>query len=98
MGGWMDGWQSRFKDCFQQLKMTPVFTYFAFCTEQDQIHTVIWHSLLFCAKKYGTGWMDGQIGRWMDGWADGRAGLKIAYSNQKLFSHTQDVEWKSKFS
>ena len=28
------------------------------------IYTVIWHSLLFHAKKYGTGWMDG----WMDGW------------------------------
>ena len=25
------------------------------------------------------GWMDG----WMDGWKDGKAGLKIAYSNQK---------------
>ena len=26
------------------------------------------------------GWMDG----WMDGWVDGKAGLRIAYSNQKL--------------
>ena len=26
------------------------------------------------------GWMDG----WMGGWMDGKAGLRIAYSNQKL--------------
>ena len=25
------------------------------------------------------GWMDG----WMDGWMEGKAGLRIAYSNQK---------------
>ena len=43
-------------------------------------------------KKYGTGWVDGWIGGWMDewmdgwvgGWMDGRAGLRIAYSNQKI--------------
>ena len=28
----------------------------------------------------GVGWMGG----WMDGWVDGKAGLRIAYSNQKL--------------
>ena len=48
----------------------------------------------FLAKKYGTGWMDGWMdeqlgGWWMDGWIDGwvdadRAGLRIAYSNQKF--------------
>jgi hypothetical protein len=34
------------------------------------------------------GWMDGWVGGWMDGWVDGwmagKAGLRIAYSNQKL--------------
>ena len=34
--------------------------------EQIQIHTVNWQSLLFRAKKYGTGWVGG--------WVDGRAG------------------------
>ena len=33
------------------------------------------------------GWMDGWMGGWkdgwMDGWMDGKAGLRIAYSNQK---------------
>ena len=28
----------------------------------------------------GPGWVDG----WMRGWVDGRAGLRIAYSNKKL--------------
>ena len=34
-----------------------------------------------------SGWMDGWVGGWMDGWVDGwmevKAGLRIAYSNQK---------------
>ena len=47
------------------------------------MHAVIWHSLLFRAKKYGPIWMDGWMGRWVVGWMDGRAGLRIAYSNQK---------------
>ena len=37
-------------------------------------------------KKYGPGmdgWMDGWVGGWMGGWVDGRAVLRIAYSNQK---------------
>ena len=29
-------------------------------------------------------WMEGRMGGWMDGWVDGKAGLRIAYSNQKL--------------
>ena len=29
------------------------------------------------------GWMDGWVDGWMDGWMDGKAGLRIAYSNQK---------------
>ena len=28
--------------------------------------------------------LDGWMGGWMDGWMDGRAGLRIAYSNQKF--------------
>ena len=31
-------------------------------------------------------WMEGRMGGWMDGWVDGKAGLRIAYSNQKLVS------------
>jgi hypothetical protein len=27
--------------------------------------------------------MDGWMGGWMDGWMGGKAGLRIAYSNQK---------------
>ena len=34
-----------------------------------------------------SGWMDGWMGGWMDGWMGGwmdvKAGLRIAYSNQK---------------
>ena len=29
------------------------------------------------------GWMDGWKEGWMDGWMEGKAGLRIAYSNQK---------------
>ena len=29
------------------------------------------------------GWMDGG---WMDGWMGGKAGIRIAYSNQKCFT------------
>ena len=45
---------------------------------------VLWHALLFRAEKYGTGWMGGWMDGWVDGWVDGRAGLRIAYSNQKF--------------
>ena len=34
--------------------------------------------------------MDGWVDGWMDGWVGGKAGLRIAYSNQKsheLFDH-----------
>ena len=37
-------------------------------------------------KKSGAGWMD----EWVGGWMDGRAGLMIAYSNQKTL-----VEYKN---
>jgi hypothetical protein len=29
------------------------------------------------------GWMDGWMDGWVDGWMEGKAGLRIAYSNQK---------------
>jgi hypothetical protein len=34
----------------------------------------------FRLKSLLDGWMDG----WVDGWMGGKAGLRIAYSNQKL--------------
>ena len=75
----------------KNFKQKPFLTFFVICTEQDQIHTVNCQPLLFCAKKYGPGWvdgwvdgiMDGWMELWMGGWMDGRAGLRIAYSNQK---------------
>ena len=30
------------------------------------------------------GWMDGWMDGWKGGWKDGKAGLRIAYSNQKV--------------
>ena len=32
------------------------------------------------------GWVDGWVGGWMDGWMEAKAGLRIAYSNQKLYN------------
>ena len=29
------------------------------------------------------GWVGGWVGGWVDGWMEGKAGLRIAYSNQK---------------
>ena len=41
----------------------------------------------FELKSLMEGWMDGRMDGWMegwmDGWVDGKAGLRIAYSNQK---------------
>ena len=31
-------------------------------------------------------WMDGRMGGWMGGWMEAKAGLRIAYSNQKYFT------------
>ena len=53
------------------------------CTEYEQIQTVNWQSLIFCAKKLGH-WMDGWMGGCVGGWMGGKAGLRIAYSNQKF--------------
>ena len=34
-------------------------------------------------KTLGSGRKDGWMDGWMGGWMDGKAGLRIAYSNQK---------------
>ena len=33
-----------------------------------------------------SGWMGGWVDGWMDGWMEVKAGLRIAYSNQKPFT------------
>ena len=35
------------------------------------------------------GWKDG----WMEGWMEGKAGLRIAYSNQKYFYLRNDQDF-----
>ena len=50
-----------------------------YCTKEERIYTANCHKLIFCAEKSGSGW----VGGWMGGWVDGRAVLRIAYSNQK---------------
>ena len=35
-------------------------------------------------NRWMSGWMDG----WMDGWMEAKAGLRIAYNNQKYFFTT----------
>ena len=47
----------------------------AICTKLEQINTVNVELLILCAKN---------LVRWMEGWKDVKAGLRIAYSNQKL--------------
>ena len=37
------------------------------------------------------GWMEGWKDGWMDGWMDAKAGLRIAYSNQKLRVNSDNV-------
>ena len=37
----------------------------------------------FMQKKSGAGWMGGRMDGWVGRWMGGRAGLRIAYSNQK---------------
>ena len=34
-------------------------------------------------KTLDDGWVGGWMDGWMGGWMDGKAGLRIAYSNQK---------------
>ena len=36
------------------------------------------------------GWMGGWMDGWMDGWMEAKAGLRIAYSNQKSVSHMHE--------
>jgi hypothetical protein len=47
------------------------------------------------------GWMDGWMDVWMDGWMDGwmagKAGLRIAYSNQKSLAYTIILTTKNYF-
>ena len=69
VGGCVYGWWSWVKDCLQQSK------------KLDQPYQK-WLYYYLCSKnlvsapyKPGPGWMDG--------WVDGRAGLRIAYTNQK---------------
>ena len=38
-----------------------------------------------CVDGWMRGWMDACMDGWMDGWVKVKAGLRIAYSNQKLF-------------
>ena len=45
----------------------------AICTKSQQIYTVLGHTLSF--------WASSMV---LDGWAGGGAGLRIAYSNQKV--------------
>ena len=44
--------------------------------------------LIFAKSQKIPCWKDGWVGGWMDGWVDGwmgaNAGLRIAYSNQKV--------------
>ena len=56
-----------------------------------QINTVNVQLLIFRPKnlagwvgRWMDGWMDGWVGGWVDRWMEGKAGLKIAYSNQKV--------------
>ena len=58
----------------QKKVLKKVLTCLVICTKYEQNYTVNCQSLLFCAKKYGP--------EWMDGWVDGKAGLRITYSNQ----------------
>ena len=43
------------------------------------------------------GWMDGWMGGWVDGWMGGwmggKAGLRIAYSNQKAVMKSSNVSF-----
>ena len=38
------------------------------------------------------GWVEGWVDGWMDGWVGGKAGLRIAYSNQKSITQAQFVQ------
>ena len=38
-------------------------------------------------KTLDGGWMEGWMEGWVDGWMEAKAGLRIAYSNQKVNSY-----------
>ena len=42
-----------------------------------------------CQRKNLGEWMDGWMDGWVGGWMDGKAGLRIAYSNQKCTNFDQ---------
>ena len=52
------------------------------CPTEEQINTVNISLLIFRAKNLA-GWKDGWKDGWKEGWVAGKAGLRIAYSNQK---------------
>ena len=64
-----------FSICTLKFVLENVEQKYKICTKEERLYTIIQHLLLFRAKKYGPGWVDG--------WVGGRAGLRIAYSNQK---------------
>ena len=41
------------------------------------------------------GWMDGWMGGWVDGWVEAKAGLRIAYSKEKV--NNQKKQKRSNF-
>ena len=69
MDGWMDGWVDGWMDGRESR--------FKDCLQQSKI------LIIYNIKTLVSGWMDGWVGGWMDGWMEGKAGLRIAYSNQK---------------
>jgi hypothetical protein len=46
-------------------------------------------------KTLDGGWMGGWKNEWMDGWMEGKAGLRIAYSNQKRNIKFSEPWWSS---
>ena len=57
-------------------------------------------AIRFAKTKYLAWWMEGRMDGWMDGWKVAEAGLRIAYSNQKLYDplyrKTTKLSWASK--
>ena len=58
-------------EILEKKQTKTVLSCLVICTTWELIYIVNLQSLLFCAKKYGPGWMGG------------RAGFRFAYSNQK---------------
>ena len=60
------------------------------CTKFEQINTVNFQLLIFRAKNLA-GWVEGRV----VGWMGGKAGLRIAYSNQKLTAIKNGFQYKN---